>query len=107
MRGTNLKALEFLQSGGEHIKQKVEAALQHADCILAAEDHIVAAGFPLSRFCCLISYVQEGSSDVGSQVQHVLQQAPCPRSSSWLSSHPPNAVCVLFFSCNHWHVAET
>ena len=57
----------------------MEAALQHADCILVTEEHIVASGFPLGGFCCLVRYVHEASLERGSQVLEVLQQAPCPR----------------------------
>lgn len=72
-------AWTFLQGPAERLRDSVEAALQHADCILVTEEHIVASGFPLGGFCCLVRYVHEASLERGSQVLEVLQQAPCPR----------------------------
>ena len=59
-------------------KSSVEAALQHADCILATEEHVSIPGFPLSSFCCLVRYVY-GSFHDSPRLQAVLQEAPCAR----------------------------
>lgn len=73
-----VKVMPCLQGADGHLREVVEAALQHADCILATEEHILAPGFPLSSFCCLVRYVHAYSSD-SPQLQAVLQHAPCAR----------------------------
>lgn len=66
-----------MQDAG-HFREVTEVALQHANCILSEEKHILSPDFPLSSFCCLVRYVH-GISVESPQVQAVLQQAPCAR----------------------------
>ena len=80
-----MKATFCPQNSGEHVKKVIEAALQHADCVLASEQHILAPDFPLGSFCCLVRYVHEATLNQSSQVHAVLQRAPCPRSDAWLA----------------------